>query len=171
MADAGTKEVAKKKGELFRRIKPSTLFKLINQEEKSESIYNWKRPEDDAVSQASGYTSVTIKTEQLPVGIETDFLLIDLREPDEYEKYHIKEALNFPGTRIKQDKYIPQLYQYKNKENKIIVLYHFEEKPGIDYTVQLFEKGYDNLFLLNGGVEGFGQEIPEGLEGKDVPHF
>ena len=63
------------------------------------------------------------------------------------------------------------MYHYKNKENKIIVLYHFDEKPGMDYTVQLHEKGYDNLFLLNGGVEGFGQEIQEGLEGKQVPAF
>jgi hypothetical protein len=51
------------------------------------------------------------------------------------------------------------------------VVYHYDEKPGMDYTTQLFEKGYDNLFLLNGGIEGFGQELPEGLEGKEVPSF
>lgn len=66
---------------------------------------------------------------------------------------------------------MPQLYAYKNKENKIIVLYHLDEKRGIDYTTQLFEKGFDNLFLLNAGVEGFGQEIPQGLEGTAVPAF
>ena len=98
-------------------------------------------------------------------------MLIDLREPEEYDQFHIREALNFPGFRIKTDKFIPQLYGYKNKENKIIVLYHFDEKKGIDYITQLFEKGFDNLFLLNTGIEGFGQEIPEGLEGKSVPSF
>ena len=41
----------------------------------------------------------------------------------------------------------------------------------MDYTTQLYEKGFDNLFLLNGGVEGFAQEIQEGLEGKDIPVF
>lgn len=168
---AGTKEASKKKGELFRRIKPSTLWKLVTQEEKTESIYNWDKPDEDARSQVSGFTSVTIKTEQLPVGIETDFLLIDLREPEDYDKFHIKEALNYPGTHIKRDKLIPQLHAYKNREDKIIVVYHFDEKPGMDYTMQLFEKGFDNLFLLNGGIEGFGQEIQEGLEGKDVPVF
>jgi len=35
----------------------------------------------------------------------------------------------------------------------------------------LHEKGYDNLYLLNGGIEGFGQEVQEGLEGKSVPSF
>ena len=67
--DAGNKEASKKKGELFRRIKSSTLWKLINQEEKTESIYNWNKPEEDARSQTSNLTSVTIRTEQLPVGI------------------------------------------------------------------------------------------------------
>ncbi len=97
------------------------------------------------------------------MGIQTDFLLIDFRDPDDYEKYHIREALSFPGPRIKQDKYLPQLFNYKNKENKIIIVYHFDEKPGMEYATQLSEKGYDNLFLLNGGIEGFAQELQEGL--------
>jgi len=74
-------------------------------------------------------------------------------------------------VRIKQDKIIPQLFNYKNKENKIIVVYHFDEKHGIQYVTELYEKGYDNLYLLSAGVEGFGQEIQEGLEGKKVPAF
>lgn len=48
------------------------------------------QPEEDARSQTSNLTSITIKTEQLPVGIETDFLLLDLRETEEYEDYHIR---------------------------------------------------------------------------------
>lgn len=147
------------------------MWKLLNQEEKTESVYNWNQPEEDARSQTSNLTSITIKTEQLPTGVDTDFLLIDLREPEDYEQYHIRESLNFPGTHIKRDKYIPQLYQYKNREGKIIVVYHFDEKPGMDYVTQLSEKGFDNLFLLSGGIEGFGQELPEGLEGKAVPQF
>lgn len=38
-----------------------------------------------------------------------------MREPDEYDQYHIKEAINYPGPNIKRDKWIPQLLQYKNK--------------------------------------------------------
>ena len=33
----------------------------------------------------------------------------------------------------------------------------------------MFEKGYDNVYLLSGGIEGFGQEIQDGLEGNNVP--
>jgi centrosomal protein CEP41 len=65
--------------------------------------------------------------------------------------------LNFPGTYIKQDKMIPQLFQYRNREEKIIVVYHFDEKKGISYVTQFVEKGYENVYLLSGGIEGFGQ--------------
>ena len=105
------------------------------------------------------------------MGVETDFVLIDLREPDEYEQYHIKEALNFPGTHIKRDKFIPQLHAYKNKQDKIIIVYHFDEKKGIGYVNELYEKGFDNIFLLSGGIEAFGQEVGEGLEGANIPLF
>ena len=52
---------------------------------------------------------------------------------------------------------IPQLSQYKNKQNKIIIVYHFDERKGIEYTNQFCQKGFDNIYFLNGGIEGFGQ--------------
>jgi rhodanese-related sulfurtransferase len=33
--------------------------------------------------------------------------LLDLREPDEFEEFHIKEAINFPGAMIARDKFLP----------------------------------------------------------------
>jgi hypothetical protein len=59
---SATKEIAKKKSELFKRIKPATLWKLLNQEVKGESIYNWDKPDEDSLSQTSNLTSITIKT-------------------------------------------------------------------------------------------------------------
>ncbi len=51
------------------------------------------------------------------------------------------------------------------------MLYHFDEKKGIEYVNHFVEKGYDNIYLLSGGIEAFGQEIQDGLEGKKVPVF
>ena len=53
----------------------------------------------------------------------------------------------------------------------MIIVYHFDEKKGIEYVNELFEKGFDNVFLLSGGVEAFGQEIEGGLEGANIPLF
>ena len=43
---------------------------------------NIENQESDTISQApSNFTNVTIKTTQLPMNLDTEFLLIDLREP------------------------------------------------------------------------------------------
>jgi rhodanese-related sulfurtransferase len=44
----------------------------------------------------------------------TDLLLLDLREPEEYEQYHIREAINFEGSMISRDKMLPIMLGYKN---------------------------------------------------------
>jgi rhodanese-related sulfurtransferase len=45
----------------------------------------------------------------------TTFLLLDLREPEEYEQWRIKESINYPAANIARDKMIPELYRFKNK--------------------------------------------------------
>jgi len=39
-------------------------------------------------------------------------LLLDLREPSEYEASHIIESLNFPGPKVCQDKVPPEIYRF-----------------------------------------------------------
>jgi centrosomal protein CEP41 len=40
----------------------------------------------------------------LGITSETKFILLDLRDEDEYKKFHIKEAINFPAPNISRDK-------------------------------------------------------------------
>lgn len=58
----------------------------------------------------------------------SSILLIDLRDPEEYRLSHIQGAINYPGPNISRDKFIPQLFSYKNAEGKIIVLYTNDER-------------------------------------------
>lgn len=45
-------------------------------------------------------SAVTCTTEMLGVTADTKFILLDLREEDEYKHFHIKEAINFPAPKI-----------------------------------------------------------------------
>jgi centrosomal protein CEP41 len=47
---------------------------------------------------------VTVATDQLGITSETKFILLDLRDEDDYKKYHIKEAISFPAPNILRDK-------------------------------------------------------------------
>lgn len=110
-----------------------------------------------------------MKTQYFELNDDTDFLLLDLREPSDFENYHIKEAINFPEPLLNRDRFLPVIYQYKNKENRMIIIYHKEEKFGIPPAKLFFEKGFDNVYLLTGGLEEFHSFHPDHIEGKNIP--
>ena len=86
---------------------------------------------------------------------ESNFLLLDMRDRDEYTKWHIKEAYNFPLMLLNQDKTIPELFRFKNKENKMIIVYVNDERNGIQVGQSMVDRGYENTYLLTGGIEKF----------------
>lgn len=96
----------------------------------------------------------------------TKFLLLDLREPEEYNLWRIKESINFPVPNIGRDKITPELFRFKNSPDKLIIIYMNDERKGTQAAQMLYEKGYENTYLLSGGVEMFLEDYPELCEGK-----
>jgi rhodanese-related sulfurtransferase len=127
---------------------------------------------DSVVSAKSAFTAVsavTYATEMLGITAQTQFLLLDLREPEEYDLWRIKESINFPAPNIARDKVIPELYRFRNAPDKLIIIYMNDERQGTQYAQILAEKGYENVFLLSGGIEAFLEDFTELVEGKQVP--
>ena len=118
------------------------------------------------VTQAS---AVTYATDMLGITAETSFLLLDLRDHEEYNLWRIKESISYPAPNIGRDKLIPQLYQFKNKPDKLIIVYMNDERAGTKAAMLLTEKGYENTFLLSGGIEGFLEDHSDLVEGTNVP--
>lgn len=75
-------------------------------------------------------SAVTYATEMLGITNDTKFLLLDLRDPEEYTLYRLKEALNYPAPNILRDKTIPELFRFKNKSDKLIIVYMGDERKG-----------------------------------------
>ena len=178
--------IAKKKGENFGRILPKTLAKFLSENNNEESviglIQQHKENNDkennnfDAMSVTSGKTVQSVTTTQanqfLGKAEETKFILLDLREEEEYNQFHIREAINFPAPNISRDKTFGQLLRFKNHSDKIIVVYMSDERLGTQYAKILFEKGFDNIYLLSGGIEKFlesGIDCYSMIEGSTVP--
>ena len=44
-----------------------------------------------------------------------------------------------------------------------------DERKGTASAQILYEKGYENIFLLSGGIETFLEEFPHLVEGLSVP--
>jgi centrosomal protein CEP41 len=102
-----------------------------------------------------------------------DALILDVRDPEDYAQCHINGALNYPAIKLRRDQYIPELYQYKNKDGKIIVLYDNDgvSKLGIDAATSFIEKLFSNTVLLSGGLLGIAERYPERLFGKLPPQL
>ena len=96
-------------------------------------------------------------------------MLLDLRDPEDYDFWRIKESVNFPAAKIAQDKMIPELYRFKNKADKLIIVYMNDERKGCQAANMLAEKGYENVFLLSGGIDQFNEEFHGLVEGRNVP--
>ena len=100
---------------------------------------------------------------------DTKFLLLDLRDPEEYDLWRIKESLNYPAPNIGRDKMIPELFRFKNQPDKLIIIYMSDERKGTQAAQLFFEKGFENVYLLSGGIETFLEEFHHLCEGKSVP--
>lgn len=114
--------VAKRKGENFGRIKASTIAKFLSELTNEESIFGLMQNATEAEnkennletlsntgsvvsSSAESTTSaVTCTTDMLGITAETKFILLDLRDEDDYKKFHIKESISFPAPNILRDK-------------------------------------------------------------------
>jgi centrosomal protein CEP41 len=51
----------------------------------------------------------------------------------------------------------------------LIIVYHEDDKNGATFATVLYEKGFDNIYLLTGGVEEFYQKKPSYVTGIELP--
>ena len=53
----------------------------------------------------------------------------------------------------------------------MIIMYHTDERNGIPYANNFFQKGYDNVYFLSGGIEEFEKYYPEYLDGPEKDKY
>ena len=79
------------------------------------------------------------------------------------------EAINYPAPNIKRDKVFPLLLKFKNAPDKKIIIYNFDERTGIPVAKMFYDKGYDNIYLMTGGIEEFAHKYHDFVEGEKIP--
>jgi hypothetical protein len=157
------KKMSKLKSEIFERIKSKNLAELINGDSHNENIYNL----DQLSNNLNNLKIINSENDNIISKnyINNKYLILDLRVEEEYNKFRIKEALCMPYFHLSQDKYIPKFYEYKNRDNKFIIVYHLDDKLSAHYSQLMIQKGINNIKCLTGGIEKFCKEYPELIEG------
>ncbi|NXP14385.1 CEP41 protein, partial [Thinocorus orbignyianus] len=99
------------------------------------------------------------------------FLLLDVRDQDAYDQCHIIGAYSYPIATLSRtmNPYTNSILEYRNAHGKIIILYDNDERLASQAATTMCERGFENLFMLSGGLKVLAQKIPEGLITGSLP--
>ncbi len=87
-----------------------------------------------------------------------DFLLLDCREPDEYQLVHIDGSLLVPMSELAAR--AGELEPYRERE---IVVHCHHGGRSLRVTRWLREQGFPRVQSMRGGIDAWSQEINTGL--------
>jgi len=119
-------------------------------------------------------TQISIKEECLDengekiITADRPYLLLDIRPTEQYEAGHIVSARSYPHVRITRavNFETKEMLAYKNNKTKIIVVYDYDEAIAAKFATTMMERGYDNIFMLSGGLRVAYIKFPERLVTK-----
>jgi centrosomal protein CEP41 len=185
------RQYLRRRDELFKRVGPATCQELIEDyQDQTETIFAMgqdveeeEEQKQDAEQATSLFMSGPVSPSSEPVirqnnaeqyngGVYNEsnerapFLFLDVREKQDYNACHIACARSFPANNLKHDKISPELYHYKNRDGYVIVLYDMDDRMGRNVATMFTEKGYENIFLLTGGLDLFATKCPTLVEGR-----
>ncbi|XP_062508203.1 centrosomal protein of 41 kDa-like [Corticium candelabrum] len=108
---------------------------------------------------------------QPPVVLQCPFLLLDVREKDDYDQCHIIGALNYPAAMLSRsfNYFTKEILSYKNKPGHIIILYDEDERIASTAATTFVQREVDNVFMLSGGLKVLSQKFPKGIMSGLLP--
>ncbi|VDD80909.1 unnamed protein product [Mesocestoides corti] len=103
--------------------------------------------------------------------MDRPYLLLDVREKDEFDQCHIIQALSYPHTMLSRCMSFEtrEMLAYRNKPGHIIICYDEDERLAPRVATILTERGYENVFVLSGGLKVAWKLFPKGLILGDAP--
>ncbi|XP_069048648.1 centrosomal protein of 41 kDa isoform X2 [Lepisosteus oculatus] len=99
------------------------------------------------------------------------YLLLDVRDRDDYDRCHVIGAYSYPIATLSRtmNPYTKEVLEYKNASGKIIILYDEDERIASQAATTMCERGFENLFMLSGGLKVIAQKFPEGMTTGSFP--
>ncbi|KAJ8374218.1 hypothetical protein SKAU_G00047980 [Synaphobranchus kaupii] len=124
----------------------------------------------------NGQRSGTVSPESSPRAVELPYpdcpyLLLDVRDRDDYDQCHVISAYSYPAATLSRtmNPYTKEVLDYKNAPGKIIIAYDEDERTASQAATTMCERGFENLFMLSGGLKVIAQKFPEGMTTGSFP--
>ncbi|XP_055009562.1 centrosomal protein of 41 kDa-like [Boleophthalmus pectinirostris] len=99
------------------------------------------------------------------------YLLLDVRDRDQYDSCHIISAHSFPIAFLSRtmNPYTKEVLEYKNAPGKIIIVYDEDETIASQAASIMCQRGFENLSMLSGGLKVLSQKFPGSLVSGPLP--
>lgn len=95
--------------------------------------------------------------------------MLDTRSKDEFAENRIHRAKNYPASFLNRDVLLPEMHQFKNQDSKLVILYDLDDKAVAQTAHTLVQRGFDNIYVLSGGLVDYADEFPDHIEGTPLP--
>jgi len=169
--------IRKRPTESFRRLRGQELHELIEQSrmKPKENLFNLanKRAGGNECSLGIPIASHDAEPRDASLSeydktvLERDYLLLDIREAEAFDDVTIDTAINFPIINARQDNFIKELYYFRGKADKLIVVCASEKNEGIKACTLLAEKlNAENVYFLSSSIENYTRTYPHHAHGK-----
>merc|ERR1740121_2706941 len=189
---------ARRRDEIFKRIRPATLVRMLEERNVNESIFamgglgdlpgdgSSVRSMSSVVASKAGPLSIagaasiasvhtvagsvlSVVDSNATVDDTRDLVLLDLRERADFQQCRLPLAINYPASLINRDQFTPELYSCKRDVSKLLIVYHTDDQSTAGVAMLLAQKGWETVHALSGGLEEMAQSSPEVLEGELPP--
>ena len=104
--------------------------------------------------QTNNYRSITMDEAVAMMEQETDYIILDVRRPDEYAAGHIPGAINVANETIGTDE-IPELPD----KNQLILVYCRSGRRSKEAAEKLVKLGYTNIVEFGGILDWKGETV------------
>ncbi|KAJ8603791.1 hypothetical protein CTAYLR_000193 [Chrysophaeum taylorii] len=154
-------QVLRRRDETFLRISRDELAELFEEYEKHDD----ERVQSNVHGGDDGGPRVCVYDEDAKVAYDRPYLILDVRGPEAYDACHILQARSMPQRHLMQDKMHAEMYQFRNLDGKLIILYDDAERLAAAAAHQLVHRGFSNVFVLSRGILAFAEAFPAYVEG------
>ena len=105
-------------------------------------------------SQTNTYRQITMDEAVNMMAQETDYIILDVRRPDEFAAGHIPNAINVPNESIGTDE-IPELPD----KDQLIMVYCRSGRRSKEASEKLVKLGYTNIVEFGGILDWKGETV------------
>lgn len=123
---------------------------------KNTDVENVASVTEAATEIRNTYTQISMEEAVTMMEQETDYIILDVRRPDEFAEKHIPNAINVPNETIGSDP-IPEL----PKEDQLILVYCRSGNRSKQASEKLAALGYTNIYEFGGIMDWTGETVSE----------